>query len=135
MVSTPSWMFVKPKKLFSATPVMTPGKASGSTSRSEIPSAPKNRKLCSAYDTAEPSTRAMPAASNPTFTDSRKAWRTAGSFQATANQCQVKPRGGQVWTTDGPNAYTTISTIGANSSTSTAATQTRSVIRSQADST
>src|SRR6516225_520554 len=135
IVSTPSVMFVKPKKLFSATPVMTPGSAIGSTSRSEIPSAPKSRKLCSAYDTAEPSTRAITAAMTPTFTDSRKAWRTDGSFQATANQCQVKPRSGQVWTTDGPNAYTTIKAIGANSSTSTAATQTRSVIRSQADST
>src|SRR5215469_10821293 len=135
IVSTPSWMFVKPKKLFSATPVMTPGKAIGSTSRNETLSRPKKRKLCSAYDTAEPSTTAMPAASTPTFTDSREAWRTAGSCQATANQCQVKPRSGQVWTTDGPNAYTTIRMIGANSSTSTAATQTRSVIRSQADST
>src|SRR6516165_149701 len=135
IVSTPSVMFVKPKKLFSATPVMTPGKAIGSTSRNETPSRPKNRKLCSAYDTAEPSTTAMAAASTPTFTDSRKAWRTAWSCQATANQCQVKPRSGQVWTTDGPNAYTTISAIGANSTTSTTATQTRSVIRSQAGST
>src|SRR5690242_10337117 len=135
IVSTPSWMFAKPKKLFSATPVMTPGRAIGSTSRSEIPSRPKNRKLCSAYDTAEPSTRAMPAASTPTLTDSRKAWRTAGSCQATANQCQVKPRRGQVWTTDGPNAYTMISTIGANSSTSTAATQMRSATRRPAGST
>src|SRR6516225_8806070 len=127
IVSTPSWMFVKPKKLASATPVMTPGNAIGSTSRNETLSRPKKRKLCSAYDAAEPSTT--------TFTDSRKAWRTAGSCQATANQCQVKPRSGQVWTTDGPNAYTTIKAIGANSSTSTAATQTRSAIRSQADST
>src|SRR5208282_368276 len=135
IVSTPSWMFVKPKKLFSATPVMTPGKASGSTSRNETPSLPKNRKLCSAYDTAEPRSTAMPAASTPTFTDSRKAWRTAGSFQATANQCQVKPRSGQVWTTDGPNAYTMISTMGLNSSSSTTTTQMRSPIRRPADST
>src|SRR5262249_11018192 len=128
-------MFVKPKKLFSATPVMTPGKAIGSTSRSETPSRPKNRKLCSPYDTAEPSTRAMPAANSPTFTDSRKAWRTAWSCQATANQCQVKPRIGQVWTTDGPNAYTMISTMGVNSSSSTTTTQMRSAIRRPADST
>src|SRR5215469_6297623 len=135
IVSTPSVMFVKPKKLFSATPVMTPGKAIGSTSRSETPSRPKNRKLCSAYDTAEPSTRATPAANTPTFTDSRKAPRTAGSCQATANQCQVKPRSGQVWTTDGPNAYTMISAMGLNSSSNTTTTQMRSAIRRPADST
>src|SRR5690349_7849137 len=135
IVSTPRVMFVKPKKLFSATPVMTPGRAIGSTSRNETPSRPKNRKLCSAYDTAEPSTRAMPAANTPTLTDSKKAWRTAGSCHATANQCQVKPRSGQVWTTDGPNAYTMISRMGVNSSSSTTATQMRSAIRRPAGST
>ena len=135
IVSVPSWTPVKEKKEFSAIPVMMPGSASGSTSRNEMASRPKNLNLYSAYATAEPSSRASTVATSPTRTDSRNAARTCGSCQATPNQCSEKPAIGQLSMFDGLNAYSTMSTIGMNRNASTSTTQIRSTARSQEDST
>ena len=48
IVSVPSWVPVKANSELSAMPVMMPGSASGSTSRNEIASRPKNVNLCTA---------------------------------------------------------------------------------------
>src|SRR5215831_5163142 len=98
IVHSDSLMPVKVKKELSAIPVITPGSAIGSTSRKEMPSRPKNLKLCKLYATAEPSTSAMPVASRPTLTDSRNAALTVGSCQATENQWVVKLEIGQLCT-------------------------------------
>jgi hypothetical protein len=135
IVAVPSWIPVKEKNEFSAIPVMMPGSASGSTSRNEMASRPKNLNVCSAYATAEPSSRASAVATSPTRTDSRNALRTWESCQATPNQCSEKPAMGQLSMFDWLNAYSTMSTIGTNRNASTSATQTRSTARSQEDST
>src|SRR5215472_11084901 len=103
-VRVPNWTPVNEKKEFSAIPVMMPGKASGSTSSSEIASRPKNRNWCSADATAEPSSSASTVANSPTRTDSQNAARTWGSFQASVNQCSVKPEMGQLSMLDGLKA-------------------------------
>src|SRR5260370_8452418 len=95
MVAVPSWIPVKEKNEFSAIPVMMPGSASGSTSRNEIASRPKNAKLCSAYATAEPSSTATAVAISPTRTDSRSALRTSESCHPTENQPTQNPEIGQ----------------------------------------
>ena len=125
---------MKEKKEFSAIPVMMPGRASGSTSRSEMASRPKNANLNSAYATAEPSSRASTVATSPTRIDSRNALRTWGSCQATPNQCSEKPEMGQLSMFEGLNAYSTMSTIGTNRNASTTATQIRSATRRPFDS-
>src|SRR5216683_1444996 len=134
MVIVPSWSPVKEKNEFSAIPVMMPGRASGSTSRNETASRPKNAKLCSAYATAEPSSRASAVASSPTRTDSRNALRTWVSCQATENQCSENPEIGQLSMFEELNAYSTMSTIGTNKNSRTRVTQTRSAARSPLDS-
>src|SRR5215472_590913 len=95
-VRVPNWTPVNEKKEFSAIPVMMPGRASGSTSSSEIASRPKNRNWCSAYATAEPRSSASPVAKSPTRTDNNSAARTCESSQATVNQCLVNPEIGQL---------------------------------------
>ena len=112
---------MKEKNEFSAIPVMMPGSASGSTSRNEIASRPKNANLCSAYATAEPSSRASAVAISPTRTDSRNALRTWESCHATENQCSEKPGIGQLSMFEELNAYSTMSTIGMNRNASTSA--------------
>ena len=134
MVIVPSWIPVKEKNEFSATPVMMPGSASGSTSRNEIASRPKNAKVCSAYATAEPSSTASAVAISPTRTDSRNALRTCESCHATENQCSENPEIGQLSIFEELNAYSTMSTIGMNRNARTSPTQTRSPARSQRDS-
>src|SRR2546423_2611037 len=134
IVIVPSWIPVNEKNEFSATPVMMPGSASGSTSRNEMASRPKNLNLCSAYATAEPSSRASAVATSPTRTDSRNALRTSESCHATENQCSVKPEIGQLSMFEELNAYSTMSTIGMNKNASTSTTQIRSTARSQEDS-
>src|SRR6516164_10604972 len=123
MVSVPSWTPVKAKKEFSAIPVMMPGSASGSTSRNEMASRPKNLNLYSAYATADPSSSASTVANRPTFTDRRNALRTWGSWNATEYQCNEKPAMGQLSMFDGLNEYSTMSTIGMNRNASTSTTQ------------
>jgi len=135
IVIVPSCTPVNEKNEFSAIPVMMPGSASGSTSRNEMASRPKNVNLYSAYATAEPSSRASAVATSPTRTDNRNALRTCSSCQATPNQCSEKPAIGQLSMFEELNAYSTMSTIGMNRNASTSTTQTRSTARSQEDST
>ena len=134
IVIVPSCSPVNEKNEFSAIPVMMPGSASGSTSRNEIASRPKNAKLCSAYAVAEPSARASAVAITPTRSESRNALRTWESCQATENQCSVKPEIGQLSMFEELNAYSTMSTIGMNRNARTRATQIRSPARSHRDS-
>ena len=134
IVAVPSWIPVKEKNEFSAIPVMMPGSASGSTSRNEIASRPKNAKVCSAYATAEPSSTASAVAISPTRTDSKNALRTWESCHATENQCSENPGIGQLSMFEELNAYSTMSRIGMNRNARTRPTQTRSPARSQRDS-
>ena len=134
MVSVPSCTPVNEKNEFSAIPVMMPGSASGSTSRNEMASRPKNANVCSAYATAEPSSKASAVAISPTRTDSRNALRTWGSCHATPNQCSEKPAIGQLSMFEELNAYSTMSTIGTNRNARTRTTQTHSAARSPLDS-
>ena len=97
IVTIDSWMPLKEKNELSAIPVMIPGSASGSTRKNEIASRPKKRKPMHrvGHRRARAPSRSAVAAS-PTLTDSMKAWRTCGSFQATENQCSVKLEIGQL---------------------------------------
>src|SRR6516165_5361430 len=113
---------------------MMPGRASGSTSRNEMASRPKNLNLYNAYATAEPSSSASTVANSPTLTDRRNALRTWGSWNATEYQCNEKPAMGQLSMFDRLNEYSTMSTIGVNKNASTSTTQTRSAARSALDS-
>src|SRR5215471_14662714 len=98
IVHSESLIPVKVKKELSAIPAMIPGSAIGSTSRKEMPSRPKNLKLCKLYATPEPRTSAMPVASRPTLTDSKNAALTFESCKTTENQWVVKLEIGQLCT-------------------------------------
>ena len=108
---------------------MMPGKAIGSTRKSEIASLPKKRKRWTPNAAAEPSTSASSVAATPAFTESQRADLTAGSFQATVSQCVVKFRIGQLCTFERSKAKMTIVAIGKKRNTSTPATQARRTAR------
>ena len=69
---------------------MMPGRAIGSTRKSETASRPKKRKRWTPKAAAEPRISASTVAATPAFTESQRADLTAGSSQATRNQCVVK---------------------------------------------
>jgi len=76
IVSALNGIPVNEKKEFSATPVMMPGSAIGSTSSSEMASRPKKLNWYRAKETILPRTRASAVAARPTRTESHRAART-----------------------------------------------------------
>ena len=119
----------KVKNDLSANPVMMPGRAMGRTRKSEIASLPKKRNRCTPKAAAEPSSNASRVAASPALTESQRADLTAGSFQATENQCVVQLRIGQLCTFELSNAKMTMVTIGRKRNTSTPTTHATSTAR------
>ena len=88
------------KKELSASPVMIPGSAIGSTKRNEIESRPKKRERARPKAASEPRTRAIAVASTAAFNESPRAARTSSSCQASEIHFVEKPAIGQLWTLD-----------------------------------
>src|SRR3989304_5191496 len=80
----------------SAIPVMTPGRAIGSTMNSDPASRPKKRRRHTAAAAIVPRMRAMAVAIAATRSDRERAARTSPLFQATPNQPKVSPGGGDL---------------------------------------
>ena len=93
-------------------PVTMPGSASGSTSRNDTVSRPKNRNRWTASAASEPSSRARAVAASATSTDSSRASRIASLLKASPNQCVVQLVIGQVCARSALNAYRKMITIG-----------------------
>src|SRR5215831_9390710 len=112
MVASDSVMLLKLKNVFSAMPVMMPGRARGRMKSRLTTSRPKNRVRWIANAALEPRTRAIAVARSPAWSDTSKADRTFSSFQVALNHLSVSPGMGQLWTFEVLNAYKKIKTIG-----------------------
>ncbi|MNF68751.1 hypothetical protein D3C84_506170 [compost metagenome] len=75
-------------------PVTMPGRAMGSTSKSDTTSWPKKRLRAMAPAARVPSTMAARVASPATSSDSWMARHTSGLFSVTSNHFRVSPGGG-----------------------------------------
>ena len=78
----------------SAMPVTIPGSAIGRTNRRDIASRPKNFARASAAAASVPRSSASAVDTRATRIDSASASQTSGRPQATANQRNVRPGGG-----------------------------------------
>src|ERR1700722_1581481 len=87
-------MSAKLKAERSAMPVTIPGRAIGSTKRSEIASRPKNFARASAAAASVPRTMASAVDTSATRMERPSAAQISGRFQATPNQRSVYPGGG-----------------------------------------
>ena len=85
------------KNEFSASPVMIPGSAIGSTKMNETASRPKKRVRARPNAASEPRTRARTVARSPARNESQSASRTSSSCHASENHFVVKPGIGQLW--------------------------------------
>src|SRR4051794_6329899 len=92
------------KNEFSAIPVMIPGRAIGSTSKSDTDSRPKKRKRWSPNAAAVPSTIASVVATAAALSDRPNAWRMSELCQVLANHLVENPEIGQPCTFDGLKA-------------------------------
>ena len=95
MVASDSVMLLKLKNVFSAMPVMMPGRARGRMKSRLTTSRPKNRVRWIANAALEPRTRAIAVARSPAWSDTNKADRTLSSLPRVAlNHLSVRPRNG-----------------------------------------
>ena len=85
-VQSDGWMFRYSIAESRAMPVTIPGRAIGSTKRSEITFWPKKRNRDSANATHVPRTSAIAAARSPTENEFTRASRANWSFHASRNQ-------------------------------------------------
>src|SRR5512139_702467 len=98
----------------SARPVRMPGNAIGSTNSSVIDSLPVNVRRASANAASVPNTSASSVAAEATMSDSRIDSQMSVRANATSNQCNVKPGGGNWYVRSSVvNAYSTITQTGA----------------------
>ena len=79
-----------------AMPVMIPGRASGSTRKTEMPSRPKKWNRPTAAAAIEPSTSATSVATSATWIDRRMASHSSGVSRAWRNQWVVRAGGGKL---------------------------------------
>src|SRR5260370_39655344 len=96
IVSSENVSALKLMNEFNAIPVMIPGSAIGSTSRSETVSRPKKRKRSTANAAIVPISIATPVARSPARNESDSAWRTSVLFQGEENQRVERPESGQL---------------------------------------
>ena len=87
-------MSIRLKADRSAMPVTIPGKAIGSTNRSETASRPKNFVRARAAAASVPSSSASAVDTSATRIESHSASQMSGLPHATANQRKVNPGGG-----------------------------------------
>ena len=92
------------KVSLSATPVTMPGRAIGRITRNETVSRPKKRCRATASDASVPRKRATAVAAAPTFSDVTNASLASVFFNASGNQCRVRPGGGHSRRLDELNA-------------------------------
>src|SRR6267378_2543763 len=100
IVSSENVRLLKLMNEFSAIPVMIPGSAIGSTSRSDTASRPKKRKRCTANAAIDPSSIATAVEINPARTDSHSAWRISALCHVEENHRVDRPGSGQLCTFD-----------------------------------